>query len=263
MLDLADIADVIADAVKEATAPLLDRIDALERREMPAPADEEAIAERVLKTIPAPEKGDPGEVDMEAVRSIVDEMTQKAVGEQLAEAVKTIPAPEPVEPIAPDMDAIGKLISEGIAKVVAELPKPEKGEPGVGVAGGMIDRDGDLVLTLSTGETRNVGRVVGKDGESPPPFTLDDFDVEPVNERTIRLGFTKGSEKHTFELAFPVLIGRGVWSAEGDYERGDVATWGGTAWEAVEPEKGVKPDQSSGGWRIFAKRGRDGKDAGK
>ena len=32
-----------------------------------------------------------------------------------------------------------------------------------------------------------------------------------------------------------------------------------TAWEAVEPAKGVKPDMSSGGWRILAKRGRDGK----
>src|SRR5690606_22630414 len=37
MLELADIAEVIADAVKEATAPLLARIDALEQREAPAP----------------------------------------------------------------------------------------------------------------------------------------------------------------------------------------------------------------------------------
>jgi integrin beta 3 len=44
MLELADIADVIADAVKEATAPLLARIDALEKRDL------------VL-----PEKGEPGE----------------------------------------------------------------------------------------------------------------------------------------------------------------------------------------------------------
>jgi hypothetical protein len=44
MLDLADIADVIADAVKEATTPLLQRIAALEQRELLLP-----------------EKGDPGE----------------------------------------------------------------------------------------------------------------------------------------------------------------------------------------------------------
>ena len=276
MLDLDAIADVVAGAVREATGPLLARIDALEQREL------------VL-----PEKGDPGvgvvsaeirhdvleitlsdgtlieaggvtprhgkDADPEMVKAIVDEMTQQAVSEQLAEAVKAMPAPEPVDPIAPDMEAIGKLIDEGIARVVAQLPKPEKGEPGIGVAGGMIDREGDLVLTLSNGEKRNVGRVVGNDGKSPPPFTLDDFDVEPVNERTIRLGFTKDNEKHTFELAFPVLIGRGIWSDGEDYERGDVVTWGGSAWEAVEPEKGIKPDLSSGGWRILAKRGRDGK----
>lgn len=37
MLDLADIAEVVADAVKEATAPLLQRIVALEQRELLLP----------------------------------------------------------------------------------------------------------------------------------------------------------------------------------------------------------------------------------
>lgn len=40
----------------------------------------------------------------------------------------------------------------------------ERGETGIGMAGAMIDRSGVLVLTLSNGEIRELGQVVGKDG---------------------------------------------------------------------------------------------------
>src|SRR5690606_7468488 len=40
------------------------------------------------------------------------------------------------------------------------------GADGVGVAGAVINRDGELVITLSDGTTRDLGRVVGKDGAS-------------------------------------------------------------------------------------------------
>jgi hypothetical protein len=126
----------------------------------------------------------------------------------------------------------------------------------------LIDKDGQLVLTMTDGRTKSLGLVVGKDGapgKDGATFTLDDFEIVPLTERTLDFRFTREGVCHSFELSFPVLIGRGVWNAETDYERGDVTTWGGTAWEAVDPEKGVKPDLSSGGWRILAKRGRDGK----
>lgn len=42
--------------------------------------------------------------------------------------------------------------------------KGDRGETGVGMAGAMIDRSGVLVLTLSNGEVRELGPVVGKDG---------------------------------------------------------------------------------------------------
>jgi integrin beta 3 len=65
-----------------------------------------------------------------------------------------------------------------------EAIKPERGEKGergdrgeagaagrdgVGVAGALIDRSGVLVLTLADGTTRDLGMVVGKDGEQGPP----------------------------------------------------------------------------------------------
>lgn len=236
----------------DANAALVERVAALEARELP-----EAI------------KGDPGEVDMEAVGLLLDE--------KLAVAISTIPAPTPA---TLDMVEISGLID----KAVAERPLPQDGKDcdmdavkaylvglvdsavksvpagkdGLGLASALKDERGHLIIVLSDGTTQDLGQVNGKDGKT---FTLEDFDIVPVDERTIKMGFTNGDTLHSFELSFPVLIGRGLWSEDGDYERGDVTTWGGTAWEAVEPVKGVKPDGSSGGWRILAKRGRDGKDA--
>jgi collagen type III alpha len=45
----------------------------------------------------------------------------------------------------------------------------EQGRDGVGLAGALIDRSGVLVLTLTDGTTRELGVVVGKDGETGPP----------------------------------------------------------------------------------------------
>jgi hypothetical protein len=240
MLELDDIADVIAGAVREATAPLIARIDALEQRAPAAP-------EKGEKGDPG-EPGQPGQVDMEQVKTLIDA------------AVASLPPAERGEKGERGDDGLpGEKGADGLPGA-----NGEPGKDGIGLADALIDKDGQLVLTMTDGRTKALGLVVGKDGERGQDgrtFTLDDFDVEAIDERTIRLGFTGGAEKHTFELSFPVLIGRGIWSAEEDYDRGDVTQWGGSAWEAVEPEKGVKPDLSSGGWRILAKRGRDGKAA--
>ena len=51
-----------------------------------------------------------------------------------------------------------------------DLPKfdpPQDGKPGVGIADALIDNGGALVLTLTDGRALNLGRVVGKDGETP------------------------------------------------------------------------------------------------
>src|SRR3546814_12478140 len=90
------------------------------------------------------------------------------------------------------MEAIGKMIADGVAKAVSELPPAEKGAPGVGLAGAMIDRDGNLVVTTSDGQAHNLGLVVGKDGKPGETFTLDDFDIEQTGERKIEMKFLSG-----------------------------------------------------------------------
>src|SRR5690606_20383513 len=111
MLELNDIADVVADAVREATAPLLARIDALEKREL------------VL-----PEKGDPGV----------------------------------------DMAEVEKRIETAVKSAVDALPAPKDGEPGndgVGLADALKDAEGNLVLVMTDGRTKCLGKIDGNDGE--------------------------------------------------------------------------------------------------
>lgn len=216
----------------------------------------EELKQRAI-VVPEPVKGEPGpqgepgpagEVDMTAVKELIDA------------AVAALPPAERGEKGEPGQDGLSG--QDGVDG--APGAPGESGKDGIGLADALKDADGNLVLVMTDGRTKSLGPVNGKDGErGPAGFSLEHFNIEGVSERTVRFSFSDATEEVTADVTIPSLIGRGIWSTSEDYERGDVVTWGGTAWEAVEPVKGTKPDNSSGGWRILAKRGRDGKDAGK
>jgi hypothetical protein len=150
-------------------------------------------------------------------------------------------------------------------------PRGEKGEPGIdgkdgsdgiGLAGALIDQDGNIVVTLGNGEIKALGRVVGRDGvdgSDGVPMTLDDFDIVPLEDgRSIAMSFTHGDKRHTFELQFAVPLYRGPYRDGERYERGDCVTWAGCLWHCNEPTT-EKPGEKS--WTLMVKKGRDGKDA--
>ena len=57
-----------------------------------------------------------------------------------------------------------------------------------------------------------------------------------------------------------VLTDAGVWDESKMYKPGDVVSFQGSGWTAQLCQKGQRPSASSA-WRLFIKRGRDGKDA--
>lgn len=192
MLELDDIAAVIADAIKDATAPLIARIAELEQREL------------VL-----PEKGEPGERGADGVSGA-------------------------------------------------------DGKDGTGLADAFLS-DGHLVLTMTDGRTKTLGKVVGTDGERgqdgsdgrdgiTPEFMDADFEG-----RTLRLSFGVGDQIKTveFQMATPEYLG--VFKEAETYERGDMVTWAGSTWHCDEP-KGMKPGAPDSGWTLAVKAGRPGKD---
>ncbi|MCW5758908.1 MAG: hypothetical protein KIS90_03975 [Phenylobacterium sp.] len=151
----------------------------------------------------------------------------------------------------------------------ADGAKGEKGDPGrdgadgVGLAGAVIDRAGELVITLSNGEAKRLGPVVGRDGKDGEPgpqgFGIDQFDIEQPDLRTMVVSFTHGDTKESYELALGGFVDRGGYKDGERYELGDVATWGGHLWLCQNPTS-EKPGGNDD-WRLAVRKGRDGKDA--
>jgi len=258
--DLAEIERLVAERVAEAVAALPTPKDG-------ADADPEAIRSIVAEAVaelPPAKDGDPGkDADPEQIAALI------------SEAVAALPKPEGGKSVT--AEDVAPLIFQEVAKAVAALPTPK--DP-IGLAGALVDRDGQLVVTLSDGGTRELGRVVGQDvdmtevgrmiGEAtaalPKPengkdgFSLKDFDIEQRDERTLIFKFDDGEVDNSFELFFPVVVDRGVFRDGHEYDKGDGVTWAGSWWIAQE-KTSQKPGEGSTDWRLAVKKGRDGKPA--
>ena len=175
-----------------------------------------------------------------------------------------------------------------VAKEAAALiPAPKDGADGadgVGVAGAMIDRDGELIVTNTLGQPFKLGRVVGKDADPvdenaivsmvskavealPKPVDgLDGVGFENMDvlfdEETKELvisGEVADTAKQ-WKLFLPVLVDRGVYSEKhGRYLKGDGVTFSGSFWIA-QKETDSRPGEGNTDWRLSVKKGRDAKD---
>ncbi|MDR6851090.1 hypothetical protein J2Y54_000583 [Sphingomonas sp. BE123] len=273
-VDMAAIERLVADRVERAVA-------ALPPPAPPAEVDmvaiERLVADRVERAIAAlPPPAPPAEVDMAAVERLVAERVERAVAavpppappaevdmaaverlvaERVERAVAALPPPAP--PAEVDMAAVEQMVAARVERAVAALPPAPPGQPGqsgVGLAGALINRDGNLIITLSNGELQDLGRVVGREG-----FSLENFDTKWDGERTLTLSFNDGRQEYSHQLHMPIVIYRDVYAEGVAYEPGDAVTWGGSLWIAQRTTS-AKPDTTDSGWKLSVKRGRDGKD---
>lgn len=236
----------VSEAVNAATAPLLKRIEELEARE--------------------PIRGLDGAPGRDGVDGRDGKDAEPVTPEQVAEAVARYMAENPVKDGADGRDG-----RDGVDGQPGE--KGADGADGIGLAGAIIDRDGNLVVTLTNGEAKALGPVVGRDGKDgergPKGFDLDAFDVVLKDDgRTVELAFEDGEKRFIRELALPTMIYRGIYQEGREYERGDTVTFGGSLWHCNgggQPGEWAgttteKPGDGAKAWTLAAKRGRDGKD---
>ena len=184
----------------------------------------------------------------------------------------------------PDAAAIAKAVEAHLnanppaagrdGKDGAQGPSGRDGADGIGAASALVDRNGELVLTMTDGSSRHLGRVVGKDGmdgkagpagkdgqdgadgkDGADGVGFDDFDLIE-DERGLTLRFQRGQTVKEFPLPLPT--DRGVW-VDREYRKGSGVTWAGSFWIA-QRDTAAKPDTANSGWRLAVKRGRDGKD---
>lgn len=242
MIDAKAFGAELAGIVKAATAPLLSRISALEK---------------ALADLSEPQAGKDGRdgVDGKDGASVTVDDVLPALQQHVDEYLAGLPAPKD------GRDGIdGKDGKDG------EPGQPgEKGADGIGLAGALIDRDGNLVVTLTNGETKALGVVVGRDGEpgrdgkpGRDGVGFDDMTLDYDGERTFTFLFQRGGHIEERRFVAPVVLDRGVYRPETVYAKGDAVTYGGSVWIAQSDTK-AKPDGSSD-WRLAVKKGRDGKD---
>lgn len=200
----------------------------------------------------------------------------KAFGAEIAGMVRDhvaaalAPLYDEIEHLKAQLDYLAMI--PGPAGAPGEAGAPGKdgadGRDGVGLAGALIDHDGNLAVTLSDGTVQTLGAVVGRDGadgapgkdgeRGAPGFGLDDFDTEMPNDRTIVFKFIRDDIAECHEFQFATILDRGVWKEGVTYEKGDAVTFGGSLFIA-QAETTERPETGPG-WRLAVKRGRDGKD---
>lgn len=265
----AEIVDVVKDFMSKELAPIAARLASLEKRidEMPVPKDgKDADTDQIVSTVTV--KLD---ADLSSIREALDEFDKRLpvdLQRMVDQAVAAIPAPQDGKSVT--AEDIRPLVEQCVSKAVEVIPVPKDGNPGkdgVGLAGALIDRAGNLVVTLTDGTTRDLGPVLGKDGDPGQPgkdgkdgFNLEDFDATVMDDgRTVLLSFERSDLSYKIELGFPVMLYRGVFT-EREYERGDTVTWAGSLWHCDAAKTTEKPGEGSSSWTLAAKRGRDGKD---
>lgn len=260
MLEIEDIAAVVAGAVREATAPLVSRIAELEARELPAMITAEEVRliaeEKAVDISPLAERI----AELEA-RELPD--VKALVADEVATAVAALPPAEKCEDGADvDMAEVQARIETAVKSAVQALPAPKDGRPGkdgIGLADALKDAEGNLVLVMTDGRTKSLGPVDGKPGEPGRDGITPTFLDAEFEGRTLRLKFD-GERSCEFQLAVPEYVG--VFKESETYETGDMVSWAGSCWHCDEP-KGLKPGSPDSGWTLAVKAGRPGKDTAK
>lgn len=205
-----------------------------------------------LRMLPKPKDGTPGkdgrDVDMQEVRSMVDEMfLGYPVPKNGIDGKDGKPGTQGEKGDPGESANIAELhayINEQVAKAIQALPQPRDGRDGIPGLPGRDAKDGAPGLD-------------GKDGSDG--FSLEDFDVEtPDDGRTLIFTFSRGDTVKRREVKTATVLDRGIWK-EGTFAKGDGVTWGGSFWIA-QCETSGKPGTADSGWRLSIKEGRPGKD---
>lgn len=234
-----------------------------------------AEVSKAVAALPPAKDGAPGaSVDVAVVESLVASHVKRAVAD--------LPPPKDGRSVTLD-DATPVIVAE-IQKQIGALPSARDG---VGFTGALIDRAGHLVLTLSDGGTKDVGPVVGRDGQGvvasdvmptllaelhkaigripipkdgEPGLGFDDLDLVFDEGRGYLLRCQRGSRIK--EWAIPLPFDAGVWQPGRVYPKGAGVTVKG-AWWIAQTETSARPGDDtaeSRAWRLSVKGGRDGKD---
>lgn len=279
--DPAVVAAMVKEAV-EALPPARDGKDA-------EPVSNDQIAAQVarhLEANPVPAGRDAEPVDLEALAdlvvdkmlasprllTLVDLATADAVSKHfeanpvqhgrdadpavIDQVVKAAVAALPSPKDGRDADPVTEeQLAAQVAKHLAANP-PQAGADGVGLAGAMIDRAGELVITTTKGEPVKLGKVVGDDGRNGLSFETASGEYDAERGFVITLG----AGERRAELVLPYMVHRGFWREGLGTKSGQSVTHDGALWIAKRDNASKPCLENTEDWILGARKGRDGKD---
>lgn len=279
MFDPELFGQAMGEAIRKAVEPLKTEIAELRKendalRQLPADWDAKisATVDARFSDLPVPKDGADGkDCDMVVVKAMIDE------------AVKAIPRPADGRDGGAgrdgkdcDMEAVKAMVAEYVKSIPVIHGKDgadgqpgrdgesikgeagEKGADGLGIAGALIDREGSLLITLSNGEVKNLGPVVGRDGvNGQDGIGLESFEMEYIEE-THEVSLKASAAGRVKELRYPAggIRPAGYWREGTKAKANEAWVHDGSLWIAVKDTQS-KPD-TKGDWIIAARKGRDG-----
>jgi len=247
---------------------------------------ESAINKRIeeldarLKALPAPQDGkdaDPEVMRAEIARAVAQIPPAKngadadpaVTAKLVAEAVAAIPRPADGKSIT--VEDVAPFIVAEVCKAVAEIPKPKDVDPvaiklmvSEAVAAIPRPKDGesvhpDTIVLMIRDAADKIVAAMPRPKDGADGFSLDDFDVSLSEDgRTLTLKFQRGDVVKERAIKLHMINYREVWR-EGEYERGDVVSWGGSSWHCQRTTT-EKPAYGCADWIMLVKRGDDGRD---
>lgn len=134
--------------------------------------------------------------------------------------------------------------------------KGQDGKDGVGLAGALIDRNGELVVTMTDGREKHLGVVVGKDGEHGLSYESATGEYDAERGFVVRL---KGAGREA-EFVLPYMVHRGFWTEGTGVKAGQSITHDGALWIAKRDTAAKPCLEKSDDWQLAARKGRDGRD---
>ena len=279
MFDPEAFGAAMGEMIREAVKPLHAEIALLKSQLAQRPVD-------------GKDGADGKDCDMQAVKQMIDEAV-KAIPPAAAgrDGLNGKDGADGKDGVSITVADVMPILSEAIVKMTAEskavvdaavksIPAPingkdgengldgangepgQKGADGLGLAGAMIDRDGSLLVTLTNGEVKSLGPVVGKNGvdgtNGQDGIGFDSFDIEylpdthEVSVKATALGRTK-------EARYPAggIRPAGYWWEGTKAKAGEAWVHDGSTWFATK-DTNTKPSTSAEGWIIAARKGRDG-----
>lgn len=241
------------------------------------------LVESAVKAIPAPKDG--ADADPAIVADLVRTEVAKAIGELpqpkdgkdadpevvkalVKAAVDEIPPAKDGESVP--VEQVRGMIDEAVAKAMAGIQLPKDGTPGRDAAHLEILPSIDLEKSYprntyakhAGGFWRSFETTVGMRGWECIVDGIASIEItEPAPRKCAVIVRLSSGGESSKEFTVPGVEDKGIFREGDEYLKGDGVTFGGSWFLAQKDAPAGKPG-SSEDWRLAAKRGRDGKDAG-